>query len=136
MVGLSGAEIVTGLGLRETYTLLYPESIILDDDIYQRARYALTNMEISPETLAEDVIQTVGPSGHFLAQKHTRKHMPRSMERSLAHQLDSKSTYRDPLLVAREKVDWIIKNHKPEPLQKAKQAELARILESAGRELA
>ena len=134
LVGMSGAEIVTGLGLRETYTLLYPESIILDDDIYHRARYALKKMEIGPETLAMDVIQKVGSSGHFLAQKHTRQHMPQAMKRSLVHQLDSDSTYRDPVAVARERVDWILKNHKPEPLEEAKMTELARILEAAGQE--
>jgi trimethylamine--corrinoid protein Co-methyltransferase len=115
--------------------LLYPESIILDDDIYHRARFALMNMEISPETLALDVIQKVGPRGHFLAQKHTRKHMPSAMKRSLLHQLDSNNDYRDPVLVAQEKVDWILKNHKPEPLEEVKQAELARILSAAGQEL-
>lgn len=135
LVGMSGAEIVTGLGLRETYTLLYPESIILDDDIYHRARFALMNMEISPETLALDVIEKVGPSGHFLAQKHTRKHMPSAMKRSLVHQLDANSAYRDPVLVAQEKVDWILNNHKPEALEQAKQVELARILAAAGKEL-
>ncbi|UCG24703.1 MAG: trimethylamine methyltransferase family protein [Chloroflexota bacterium] len=135
MVGLSGAEIVTGIGLRATYTLLYPESIILDDDIYHRARYALMNMDISPDTLALDVIQKVGPGGHFLAQKHTRRHMPSAMERSLAQQLDAQSNYRDPLEVAREKVDWILKNHAPAPLEKAKQAELSRILAAAEQEI-
>ena len=75
MVGLAGAEIVTGIGLARTYTLLYPEQIILDDDLYHRARYHLRQMEISPETLAIDVIRAVGPGGHFLAQKHTRQHM-------------------------------------------------------------
>jgi len=135
LVGLSGAEIATGLGLRETYTLLYPEAIILDDDIYHRARYALLNMEISPDSLAVDVIQNVGPGGHFLAQKHTRKHMPHTMKRALTHQIGPEGKYRDPLEVAREKVEWILKNHRPEPLETAKQKELACILETAGHEL-
>jgi trimethylamine--corrinoid protein Co-methyltransferase len=135
MVGLSGAEIVTGIGLRSTYTLLYPESIILDDDIYHRARYALMNMDINPDTLAMDVIQGVGPGGHFLAQKHTRRHMPGAMERAVTHQLDPQSNYRNPLEVAREKVDWILNNHKPEPLEEAKKAELTRILEPAGQQI-
>jgi trimethylamine--corrinoid protein Co-methyltransferase len=135
MVGLSGAEIVTGIGLRATYTLLYPESIILDDDIYHRARFMLMNMDINPDTLALEVIEKVGPGGHFLAQKHTRRHMPHAMERSLAQQLDAQNNYRDPLAVAREKVDWILKNHAPPPLEKAEQAELTRILEAAEQEI-
>lgn len=136
LAGLSGAEIVTGMGLRETYTLLYPESIILDDDIYHRARYALMNMEISEDSLALDVIQKVGPGGHFLAQKHTRKHMPHTMKRGLTHQIGPEGKYRDPLEVAREKVEWILNNHQPEPLDKAKQTELTRILQAAEQELA
>ena len=68
LIGLSGCEIVTGMGLRETYTLLYPEAIILDDDIYHRARYSLMNLDVNPETLALDVITDVGPGS-------TMKHM-------------------------------------------------------------
>ena len=133
LIGLSGAEIVTGLGLRDTYTTLYPEAIILDDELYQRARYALMEMDVNPETLAVDVIAKVGPGGHFLSQKHTRKHMRHSVKRALAQQLDAESKYRDPLEVARERVTWILENHQPEPLDKSVQVELTRILEAAGR---
>jgi trimethylamine--corrinoid protein Co-methyltransferase len=135
LVGLAGAEIVTGLGLRDTYTTLYPEAIILDDELYHRARYALLNMEVSPETLAVDVIAKVGPGGHFLSQKHTRVHMRHSMKRALAQQLDAESKYRDPLEVARERVSWILENHRPEPLDKAVKDELTRILKAAAREI-
>lgn len=135
LVGLSGAEIVTGLGLRETYTLLYPEAIIMDDDIYHRARFALMNMEINEDELALDVIRKVGPGGHFLSQKHTRRHMPTAMKRSLAQQLDANGVYRDPVQVAREKIDWILENHKPEPVEKSQQNELIRIITAAERAL-
>jgi trimethylamine--corrinoid protein Co-methyltransferase len=135
LVGLSGAEWVTGIGLNKSFTLLYPESILLDDELYHRARYALMGMEISPETLALDVIRAVGPGGHFLAQKHTRQHMRTAMVRGLAHQIGPDGKYRDPLEVAREKVRWILDNHEPEPLEDAKKAELTRILAAADREL-
>lgn len=133
--GLTGPEIVTGIGLTNTYTRLYPESVIFDDDIYHRARHALMGLEVSPETLALDAIADVGPSGHFLAQEHTRRHMREALQRSIAHQLNDRMTYRDPAEVARERVSWILDNHHPEPLEPAKQAELARILAAADREL-
>jgi trimethylamine--corrinoid protein Co-methyltransferase len=135
MIGLSGCEIVTGMGLRDTYTLLYPEAIMLDDDIYHRARYALLNAEVDPETMAVDVIGAVGPGGHFLSQKHTRKHMRHSMKRSITQQLDPEGNYRPALEVAREKFAWIYDNHHPEPLDETIQVELDRILDIAGREL-
>ena len=134
LVGLAGAEFVTGIGLRDTYTLLYPEAIILDDDLYQRARYSLLDMEVSPETLALDVVEHVKPGGHFLSQKHTRKHMRTSMVRGVIHQLDAMGKYRDPMEYAREKVAWILDNHHPEPPPAEVQKELNQILASAEKE--
>jgi trimethylamine--corrinoid protein Co-methyltransferase len=135
MVGLTGAEIVTGMGLCHTYTRLFPEQLIMDADIYQRARHYLMTMEVSPETLALDTIHAVGPGGHFLAQKHTRLHMRESMKRAITHQVGSDGKYRDAREVAREQVTWILENHHPEPLEPAKKIELDRILAAADREL-
>jgi trimethylamine--corrinoid protein Co-methyltransferase len=135
LVGLAGAEIVTGIGLRDTYTLLYPEAIILDDDLYHRARYALLDMEVSPETLAIDVIEKVKPGGHFLSQKHTRKHMRTGMVRGVNHQLDSSGSYREPVEYAREKVEWILENHHPDPPSADVQKEIDRILAAADKKL-
>lgn len=135
LVALAGAEWVTGIGLNKNFTLLYPEAIILDDDLYHRARYSLMDMEISPETLALDTIRTVGPGGHFLAQEHTREHMRTAMKAAITHQRGQDGKYRDPLEVARGKVEWILDNYQPEPLEEAKKAELTRILDAADREL-
>jgi trimethylamine--corrinoid protein Co-methyltransferase len=135
LISLAGVEWVTGIGLNRNFTLLYPEAIILDDELYHRARYALMAMDVNDETLALDVIQKVGPGGHFLAQKHTRKHMRTAMKFGLSHQMDAEGKYRDPVEVAREKVRWILENYQPEPLEEVKQAELARILAAADREL-
>jgi len=133
--GLAGPEIVTGMGLARTYTLLYPEAIILDHDIYQRARHALLAEDVTDETLALDVIAAVGPGGHFLAEKHTRTHMRTALRRGLTHEPAPEGGYRDPVEVACERVAWIRANHRPEPLEAAKAAELTRILATADRDL-
>jgi trimethylamine--corrinoid protein Co-methyltransferase len=135
LVALAGAEIVTGIGLRDTYTLLYPEAIILDDDLYHQARYTLLDLDVNPETLAVDVIEAVKPGGHFLSQKHTREHMRTSMVRGVIHQLDETGKYKDPAVYAREKVQWILENHHPEPPSGIIQKEIDRILRSAEKEL-
>ncbi len=135
LAGLAGADIVTGMGLSETYTLLFPEQIILDDDLYQRARYQLMDLEVNDETLALDTVNAVGPGGHYLGQRHTRNHFRESLVRGLTHQIGEDGKYRDPRQVAMEKVDWILKNHQPEPLEAEKQTELSRILASADKQL-
>jgi trimethylamine--corrinoid protein Co-methyltransferase len=123
------------MGLDRTYTLLYPEAIILDDDVYQRARHALLAEEVDDETLALDVIADVGPGGHFLAEQHTRTHMRTALKRGLPHELAPSGGYRDPVEVARERVAAIRAGHHPEPLEPAIAAELGRILAAADREL-
>jgi trimethylamine--corrinoid protein Co-methyltransferase len=135
LIGLAGAEFVTGMGLSNTYTLLYPESIILDADIYHRARYQLMRPDINIESLALDVIAAVGPGGHFLAQRHTRLHMREALKLSVVHEVGPDGKYRDPVEAARNKVDWILKNYQPEPLEEAQGKELTRILSAADREL-
>jgi trimethylamine--corrinoid protein Co-methyltransferase len=135
LVGLTRAEWATGIGLNRSFTLLYPEAIIFDNDLYHRARYALKRININTETLAYDAISAVGPGGHFLAQQHTRKHMRTAMKPSITHEVDQNGKYRPPREVARDKVRWILENHHPEPLEAAQRAELDRILAAAGREL-
>jgi len=135
LAGLSGAEIVTGMGLSETYTLLYPEQVIMDDDLYQRARYQLMNLDVNEDTLALETVHAVGPGGHYLGQRHTRNHLRESLVRGITHQLGEDGKYCDPRQVAIEKVDWIRKNHQPESLEPEKQIELRRILDLADNEL-
>ncbi len=135
LAGLAGADIVTGMGLSETYTLLYPEQVIMDDDLYQRARYQLMNLDVNQDTLALDTVHAVGPGGHYLGQRHTRNHLRESLVRGITHQLGEDGKYRDPRQVAIEKVDWIRKNHQPEPLETEKQSELKRILTAADKEI-
>ncbi|HNA89410.1 MAG TPA: trimethylamine methyltransferase family protein [Anaerolineales bacterium] len=136
LAGLASPEIVTGMGLSRTYTRLYPEQIILDDDVYQRARAYLQKMEVDDHSLALEAIRNVGPGGHFLGQKHTREHMRTSLVRGVTHNLDAQNKYRNPIEVAREKAKWILENHQPTPLEPAEQAEIDRILAAAEKELA
>ncbi len=135
LAGLAGADIVTGMGLSETYTLLYPEQLILDDDLYQRARYQLMCLGVNKETLALETVHAVGPGGHYLGQRHTRDHFRDSLVRGITHQLGPDGKYRDPRQVAIDKVNWIRTNHQPDPLEEEKQAELKRILAAADKQI-
>ncbi len=135
LCALCGAETGSGMGLLEACTLLYPEAVILDTDIYHRVRIDVAGLELSPEELALDIIKSVGPRGHFLRQKHTRTHLRKREFSDLVAQPATGGGYRDPIEVAREKVRWILENHVPEPLEDGQRAELKRILKAAEREL-
>jgi trimethylamine--corrinoid protein Co-methyltransferase len=131
---LCGAETGSGMGLLESCTLLYPEAVVLDTDIYHRVRIDVEGIDTSREAMAIDVIKAIGPKGHFLGQKHTRDNLRRRRFSDLTSQTSRDGGYQEPLDAAREKVAWILENHRPEPLEETQQAELERILQAAERE--
>lgn len=126
---LSGAETMSGLGLREGCTLLTHESLVLDHEIYNVVRAEAAGINVSPETLAMDVIKSVGPKGHYLNLPHTREHL-RTLEFS-EMVLSTLGNELDAIHFARDKTDWILENHVPEPLDDKQQAELRRIIRTA-----
>ena len=135
LCALVGAETGSGLGLLEACTLLYPEAVVLDSDIYHRVRIEAAGLDTSSEALALDVIKAVGPRGHFMRQRHTRDQMRRRLFSNLTGRPDGVGGIRDPVEVARDQVDWILAHHFPQPLEEAQQAELSRILAVADREI-
>jgi trimethylamine--corrinoid protein Co-methyltransferase len=134
LCALVGAETGSGLGLVESCMLLYPEAVLLDADVYHRVRNEAGGLDTSPEALALDVIKEVGPRGHFLAHRHTRINLRQRQYSELTTQTLPGGGYRDPLEVAREKVNWILANHHPEPLEEIQRDELTKILKAADRE--
>ena len=118
-------------------TLLVPEQIIFDDEIYHTHRILAEGIDTGADSLALDVIADVGPRGHFLAQKHTRQHVREIWIPELTHpRLPlGDQPFPDIRQRARAKLDRILAEHEPEPLEEAQQAELRAILDAAEREL-
>jgi trimethylamine--corrinoid protein Co-methyltransferase len=135
LCALCGAETGSGMGLLQGSTLLYPEALVLDAEIYHDVRGVAAELDTSPDGMALDVIKAVGPGGHYLAQKHTRKYMHELGHSDVIYQPTSDGGYRDVLEVAREKTYEILKTHNPQPLSEPQQVELSRILVAAEREL-
>jgi trimethylamine--corrinoid protein Co-methyltransferase len=136
LVPLAGAEIVVGMGLLKASTLLIPEQILFDDEIYHTHRILAQGIDVSPKALALDVIASVGPKGHFLAQKHTRVRMREIWLPQLSHPGPStEQPSSDIRQRARSKLDQILAEHQPEPLRIEQKHALRQILETAEREL-
>jgi trimethylamine--corrinoid protein Co-methyltransferase len=135
LCALCGADTGSGMGLLESCTLLWPEAVVLDSDIYHRVRIDLAGIDTSREALALDVIKAVGPRGHFLTQSHTRDQTRQRMFSGLTNQPIPGGGYRDATEVARHTLEWILENHHPMPLDPAQKGDLDRILQAAEREL-
>jgi trimethylamine--corrinoid protein Co-methyltransferase len=134
---LAGADMVEGLGLLQAATLLLPEQIIYDDEIYHTHRVLMEGIDTSADKLALDVIETVGPRGHFLGQKHTRKKIREIWIPELTHPRPSSGDPPSPDIRkrARAKLDSILTEHEVEPLKESVQIELGAILKAAEQEI-
>ena len=132
----TGPDMAPGLGLLEGYTLLYPEKLLLDDEIYQSVKLMAEGMPVETDALALDEIMDVGPGGHYLDRDYTIRNVRRLWQPGISHQWSAeKQDFCDPLEAAVEKTRWILKNHKPEPIDEKTAAELNRIIDTAENEL-
>jgi trimethylamine--corrinoid protein Co-methyltransferase len=130
---LAGADMVEGLGLLRAATLLLPEQIIFDDEIYHTHRVLLEGIEIGADKLALDVIEAVGPGGHFLGQKHTRRTIRDIWipELTRPHPMMDDKPQSDIRQRARHRFEKILIEHQPEPLPEDIQVELQSIIKAA-----
>jgi trimethylamine--corrinoid protein Co-methyltransferase len=128
-----GADMVEGLGLLRAATLLVPEQIIFDDEIYHTHRILAGGINTNADHLALDVIKNVGPGGHFLAQKHTRRTIRNIWLPKLSHPNPTFNglPQQDIRGRAREKFKSILAEHIPEPLPQDIQIELQNIINFA-----
>ncbi len=133
---LVGADMVEGLGLLRAATILIPEQIIYDDEIYHTHRALAKGIDTNPDDLALDVIKTVGPGGHFMGQKHTRRRIREIWLPELTHPapMMAEQAPEDVRIRARQILKNILDEHQPEPLSKEVQEELKLILKAAKNE--
>ncbi len=130
---LAGADMVEGLGLLRAATLLLPEQIIYDDEIYHTHRVLVEGIDTAADKLALDVIESVGPGGHFLGQKHTRRTIREIWLPQLTHPPPTMDSQRLPDIRRRARTTFkrILTEHHPEPLPEKHQAELQKIIQAA-----
>ncbi len=132
----AGPDMAPGLGLLEGYTLLYPEKLLMDHEIYQAVRFMTADLTVDDESLALDEIMMVGPGGHFLERDFTLKNIRELWNSGISHQWSpEKQDFQDSREAAIDKTRWILQNHKPEPLEEKAMEELQKIIESAEKEL-
>jgi trimethylamine--corrinoid protein Co-methyltransferase len=134
MVPLYAGEICGYLGLTGSSMILYPELVILQHEACRYAYDLLHGFEFDELDMALDVIAKVGPRGHFLAQKHTRRHI-RDFRLPLLEQDDPDGNPRDVREIALEEFKRLNATHYPEPLPQHVLAELDCILDAAEREV-
>lgn len=71
---MSGCPFCTFSGFLEDGMSGAIEALVFCNEVIDMARFYNKGIEVSTETLAEDVIDAVGPIGNFLGEEHTMRH--------------------------------------------------------------
>jgi trimethylamine--corrinoid protein Co-methyltransferase len=134
---LSWPDLMVGAGLMGGSMILSLEQLVIDAEMFRMNKQAHRGILAHDEKWLDDVIQWVGPGGHFMGEKSTPANI-RSGEwlipRLGAH--DTLKSWQDGgkkdiLEEAREKVEYLLSTHKPLPLSTDVEAELLRIEQKA-----
>jgi trimethylamine---corrinoid protein Co-methyltransferase len=115
--------------------------LAVDDAIIGYVKRIVRGFEINPDTLAADLVKTLGPAGSYLAEEHTVKHFRDELwlpGRTWTRQTwdlweaEGRHSMEERVL---EEVNHILKTHNAAPMDGALSEEIDRIVECAKREL-
>jgi trimethylamine--corrinoid protein Co-methyltransferase len=136
VAALSGANLIHDVGYLESGLLGSFDMLVMADEVIGMAKRILSGVTVNPETLAVDVIEQVGPGGHYLTQPHTRAHFraeawfPTLIDRQMRRSWVASGSQTMGQRV-RAKVLDILARHQPLPLPEGVKASLKEIVARA-----
>ena len=136
LTAISGASIINYVGGVTGELSHHPVLSVMDNDVAGMIGRFMEGVEVTPATLALDLIEKVGPSpGFFLGVQHTRdwwakeQYVPEASDQ-LTHLEWEVAGKKSALDYAKEQVEEILANYE-HTLSPDKDAELDRILDEA-----
>jgi len=138
--GLSGLNLIHDVGYMDNGMVCSTAQLILGNENIGMAKRFIRGIEVNHETLARELIENVGPGGHFLDQNHTYDHfkselwMPGVMTRSAYEDWQSQGS-KDMASRIQEKLQDIVRNYEAPSLPDKTLAALTTIRQKGEREL-
>jgi trimethylamine---corrinoid protein Co-methyltransferase len=134
--GLSGAALVHDVGFLDCADIGSLEMLVMNDELIAMARRVMCGLEISDDTLMLDLIDEVGPGGHFLAERETARRcrqeiwVPKLMDRDPWESWEAAGaeTMNDRIAA---RLNTILATHQPPPLPDGVAEEIEAILQAA-----
>jgi trimethylamine:corrinoid methyltransferase-like protein len=135
VTALAGGNLSHDVGYIEYGLTASMEMVVMNDEIIGLVRRILGGIEVSQETLALDLIDSVGPGGHFLEQEHTLRHFRENWYPTLLNRTGYITwlqagglTYGE---LANRRARHILESHHPQPLPDEVQAAARAIVRRA-----
>jgi trimethylamine--corrinoid protein Co-methyltransferase len=133
---LSGVSLIHDHGYLASGSAGSMEMAVICNEVVGYIRRVIEGIRIDSESLATDVIRSVGPGGQFFSQKHTLKLLEREIyipELFDKRSIDAwvKDGRKDVTKVANTRVKRILEEHHPEPLPQDVKQKIADIVKAA-----
>jgi trimethylamine--corrinoid protein Co-methyltransferase len=133
---LSGASLVHDIGFLDCADIGSVEYLVLVDEIIAMVKRIMRGMEINAETIMLDLIEKIGPGGHFLEEPRSvslcRREIwvPKLMDRNafVIWEQKGRKSMEDRV---RERLRTILINHNPPALPPETTSQILTILEEA-----
>jgi trimethylamine--corrinoid protein Co-methyltransferase len=71
---LSGANLIHDIGLLDHSNMISPDYLVLNNEVLHMVNQYMRGIPVTSEALAVDLIDRVGPGGHYLEEEHTMRH--------------------------------------------------------------
>lgn len=133
MAAMGGANTIFYPGVMDHALTISLESLVIDNEICGMVTRALQGIKVDDAHLAIDIIDRVGPMGHFLGQKHTMQflidehYLPTISDRRIREEWE-KDGSKELKDVAKERVQKILKEHVPLEVEPDKLKQLTNII--------
>jgi trimethylamine--corrinoid protein Co-methyltransferase len=139
--GLAGLNLIHDVGYMDMGMVCAVEQLILGNEIIGMTKRFLRGMELTPQTLARDVIAEVGPGGNFLEAAHTLRHFQGELWRPTIFTRQQYKRWqatgaKDTATRVREEIRRIVETHRPPAIEDKTLARLAEIKTQGTKELA
>jgi trimethylamine---corrinoid protein Co-methyltransferase len=139
--GLAGLNLIHDVGYMDRGMVCSAEMLVMGDEAIGMTKRFIRGIDVTPETLAREVIQKVGPGGHFLQEDHTYRHfrrelwIPTLMTRQ-PYDIWRQTGSKDMGMRIQEKLKKILETHKVPPLSDNTLAALEKLKRRGEKELA
>lgn len=130
VAALGGNTIISGPGMVEFIRTMSLEKLLIDHEIAGMIERLLKGVAVDDETLALDVLASLGPGGDFLTADHTLRwcrkeiHIPGPVIDRRDRQAWTAEGSKDAFTKAKEEVERILAEHAPRPLSEDREAAL------------
>jgi len=117
---LTGADLMVGLGGLDRASMVSPEKLVMDCELWRWLKRLRQGIAIDDDRLGLDAVKRQGPGGMFLSDPHTLKHMRRDLmipQITGYHSLEQPDPMSDEMVAfARRRVKELLASHRPQLL--------------------